>query len=96
MPDQPDSFSSNNYVLTSQFVFSLAGVTVSQELLRTVGAAASSLGYERLTELQKKAILSFVSGNDVFVSLPTGYGKSVCHALLPRVCDILRRVERPS
>ena len=68
---------------------------MSEELLRTVEAAASSLGYERLTELQRKAILSFVSGIDVFVSVPTGYGKSVCHALFPRVCDMLvRRVER--
>ena len=33
-------------------------------------------------------------GNDVFVSLPTGYGKS--HGLLPCVFDALRGVEKKS
>ena len=36
------------------------------------------------------AIKSFVEGNDVLVILPTGYGKSLCFALLPLVFDYLR------
>ena len=44
----------------------------------------------------EKAILSFVFGNDVFVSLPTGYGKSLCFGLLPCVFDALRGVEKKS
>ena len=35
-------------------------------------------------------ISSFVLGHDTFVSLPTGYGKSVIYAALPYIFDILR------
>ena len=45
---------------------------------------------------QEQAIASFVSGNDVFVALPTGFGKSLCFVLLPRVFDLLRGVEKLS
>ena len=43
----------------------------------------AKLGYVRLKEEQKDAILSFVSGKDVFVSLPTKFGKSLCYQCLP-------------
>ena len=61
-----------------------------------VGRAASSLGYSKLKPEQEQAILAFVSGKDVFVALPTGYGKSLCFGLLPRVFDLLRGVEKQS
>ena len=38
---------------------------------------------------QIEAISSFVQGNDTFVSLPTGYGKSVIYVVLPYVFDRL-------
>ena len=38
---------------------------------------------------QEKTIKTFVSGKDVFVSLPTGFRKSLCFALLPLVFDFL-------
>ena len=37
----------------------------------------------------REAIAAFVSGNDVFVSLPIGHGKSFCYVLLPLVFDEL-------
>ena len=33
---------------------------------------------KRLKDKQLEAILSFMSGNDVFISLPTGYSPDVC------------------
>ena len=38
-----------------------------------------------LKHKQTDAIITFASGKDTFVSLPTGYGKSVIFALLPSV-----------
>lgn len=58
--------------------------------LSVINEAATSLGYTRLKNEQKGALHAFVSGKDVFVSLPTGYGKSLCYALLPSVFDAKR------
>ena len=43
-----------------------------------------------LKEKQLEAIQMFCSGNDVFVSLPTGYGKSMIYGLLPLVYNTLK------
>ena len=47
-----------------------------------------SLG--QLKPKQMEAIIAFVEGRDVFVSLPTGYGKSIIYALLPLIFDSLK------
>ena len=57
----------------------------------TLRAIGKSHGYVEIKEKQSDAILAFVSGKDVFVSLPTGYGKSFCfHYIL---FDILQSHE---
>ena len=60
----------------------------------SIGNASERLGYSSLKSQQKRAIISYLEGNDgVFVySLPTGSGKSLCFALLPFAFDdFLRR-----
>ena len=44
-----------------------------ESALRVVGR---TYGYAEIKDKQRDAILAFASGKDVFVSLPTGYGKS--------------------
>ena len=47
------------------------------------------LEYAEFKEKQKKTIVSFTAGKDDFVSLPTGYGKSLCYQCLPVLFDTL-------
>ena len=49
----------------------------SMELKAIVSTAVSKLGYDMLKPEQEAALLSFLGGRDVFVSLPTGYDKSM-------------------
>lgn len=51
--------------------------------------AIKRLSFEELKDEQMEAIKAFVSGNDVFISLPTGYGKSLCYQILPITFDAL-------
>ena len=49
---------------------------------------AEKLGYSKLRH-QQGAVKNFVQGNDIFVSLPTGNGKSLCYCILPATFDSL-------
>ena len=49
------------------------------------------LGFDTLRKEQDRVVKAFISGQDVFAALPTGYGKSLCFALLPYVFDSLRK-----
>ena len=60
-----------------------------------IRAAASSLGYAEIRLLQETAGRAFVTGSDVFLSIPTGGGRSLCYAVLPRVFDMLRGNDIP-
>ena len=55
--------------------------------------AAKQLGYT-LRQRQKDIVRAFVRGRDVFVSLPTGSGKSLCYFILLLTYDILRETSR--
>ena len=71
--------------------------TFSEESISAAITDSMSLvGVEELKKEQSQAIRSFVSGRDVFVALPTGYGKSFCYALLPLVFDRLRAATHKS
>ena len=54
-----------------------------------IAEVATTHGYESLKE-EQLAIQEFVSGKDVFVSLPTGFGKSLIYVLLTPVIDRIR------
>ena len=55
---------------------------------RTISDIAQLLGYESgFKEKQEEAIKSILSENNTFVSLPTGYGKSLIYAALPLIFD---------
>ena len=54
-------------------------------------SVVQKMGYDRPTDDQKKAVEAFVLGKDVFISLPTGSGKSLCYACLSHVFDELQR-----
>ena len=53
-------------------------------------SAFVKLGYEKPTAEQELAILQFIAGRDVFVSLPTGEGKSLIYATLPLLFQSIR------
>ena len=42
-----------------------------------IKTAVQKLGYSEAKEFQEKLLEEFVSGKDVFVSVPIGYGKTV-------------------
>ena len=61
-----------------------------KSLSRCISLAVQALGYEEATCEQRESIKNFVLGRDVFVSIPTGTGKSLCYAALPLVFDNIR------
>ena len=55
---------------------------------KAVSSAALQVGYKQLKRKQNKAVKKFVSGRDVFMSLPTGSRKSLCYAVLPAAVNV--------
>ena len=63
------------------------------EIESAVSVALEKLGYSRLRPKQYEVVQHFLKGLDVFVSLPTGSGKSLCYWVLPMAFDYLRKSE---
>ena len=61
----------------------------TERLHGLISEVTQSMGYKELKKEQRDAILSFISSNDVFVSLPTGFGKSLIYGCLPVLFDKL-------
>ena len=55
---------------------------MERDLDSIIDRAAAKLGYETIKDGQRETVKKFVKGNDVFVALPTGFGKSFCYAVL--------------
>ena len=58
-------------------------------------SVAFQMGYPELKPCQESTVKSFVSVRDIFVSLPTGYGKSFYYLCLPWVFDALNNKQAP-
>ena len=58
-------------------------------------AAGKSVRYDSL-KTEHRAVTAFASGRDVFIALPTGFGKSLCYGCLPCVFDCLKGTESKS
>ena len=62
----------------------------SWEWESAVDKAALEMRYTSLRQKQRNAVIGFLRGRDVFVSLLTGSGKTLCYAILPKVFHILQ------
>lgn len=56
---------------------------------KAIKEAFKATGYSELRDYQKKTIEAYLSGRDVFVSAPTGAGKSLTFELAPYAFDYL-------
>ena len=48
-----------------------------------------TFGIRELNAYQREVIVQFAKKTDVFVSLPTGYGKSLIYQALSFVCNLI-------
>ena len=66
-----------------------AGIDSSQQFTQALSYALTKLGSPEMSlkKEQRLAIQAVYGGRDVFVWLPTGFGKSVCFQALPFVFD---------
>ena len=51
--------------------------------VKAVSGVCSTFGVQNLNLQQEKAVAEFLSGSDVFVNLPTGYGKPLIYHMAP-------------
>ena len=64
---------------------------IGTSLVATLQAVAQKMGFSTLRKHQVETVSLFMSGRDVFVSLPTGSGKSLCYCILPGAFDVIRQ-----
>ena len=64
---------------------------LDRDLEKIVLDSVIELGYDNLKAEQKAAIMAFLQSSDVFVILPTGYGKSLCYSCLPVAFDKIKK-----
>ena len=55
-----------------------------EKLTRSLEFAAKKLKIPHFKDIQVEAITSALNGKDVFVNLPTGYGKNAMYQAIPQ------------
>jgi len=58
------------------------------EIISAISRAGERLGFQQRPR-QQEVVLAFLKGRDVFVSLPTGSGKSLYYSILLWAFDLL-------
>ena len=58
------------------------------DIERVLSGYAAKLGLSSPKQEQKEAVMQFLSKKDIFVFLPTGFGKSICYGILPMLSTI--------
>ena len=61
---------------------------VSTCIMDLIDEAGILSGYTALKDEQKMAVQGFLDSSDVFIVLPTGFGKTACFACLPHAFDL--------
>ena len=75
----------------------MAALTASDsEIESAITETAKTLGYLSVKPEQIMVVSYAVRGRDVFAVLPTGFGKSLCFALLPGVYDRVCSSSKPA
>ncbi|KAL5509555.1 hypothetical protein EMCRGX_G004946 [Ephydatia muelleri] len=77
---------SHSIAIMSQAAIRMSGPNSEESLDAVIIRASQGLGYSSVRDKQLLAIRTFMEGNDVFISLPTASGKSLCYAVLPSPC----------
>ena len=81
----------DNMATEQSMLIPCLGISVRPSVLRSLlRNVVQTMGYRSPTEEQEKVVTSFVCGQDVFVSLPTGSDKSLCYTCLSRLFNELR------
>ena len=65
-------------------------VSAMTDVDAVISKAAEKFGVSELREKQYEAVRAFLCGNDVFLTVPTGYGKSIVYGILPFAFDIMK------
>ncbi|XP_070548878.1 ATP-dependent DNA helicase RecQ-like [Ptychodera flava] len=60
-----------------------------ENILNSIEYGLNKLSIDSLKPMQEKAITAFLEGQDVFVNLPTGYGKCLIYQIAPFCSDHL-------